>query len=138
MGGEALKELESADQVLGQKNNLAQEWVDVPEWGLRVRVQEMDGTARDAFEASIVNQEGKKVTQDLRNLRAKLVARSLVNKAGALVFSEQHIEDLGHRSSKALDRVFTVAQRVSGLTEKDMKELAGNSEPGQNGASTSV
>ena len=37
------------------------------------------------------------------------------------------VKALGKKSSLALNRVFEVAQRLNGLTERDMEELAGNS-----------
>lgn len=120
-----VKKIESADQILGQVR-LAQEWVDVPEWGGRVLVREMDAESRDAFENSLVKIEGNKTTRDLKNMRAKLAARSIVKEDGTLMFSEEQIAALGKVGARGLDRVVEVARKLSGLSEKDMEELAGN------------
>lgn len=50
---------------------------------------------------------------------------------------EADVKALGRKSALALNRVFEVAQRINGLTEEDMEELAGNLENGQSEDSTS-
>jgi hypothetical protein len=128
--------------ILSKKDILAAvdiktETVSVPEWGGEVLVQGMTGTQRDAFEASIVHLEGKKAAADLANIRAKLVALSVVDEEGDLLFDESDVEALGEKSAVALQRVFEVAQRLSGLTQADVEELAKNSGSALKGASTS-
>ena len=123
----------TADQIL-DANDSTTEIVTVPEWGGDVRVRTLTGKERDSFEASIVN--GK--TVNMVNVRAKLVARTACDDSGKRLFSDAQIELLGDRSAKALDRVFTVAQRLNGLTQQDVEELAKNSGAGQSDASTSA
>lgn len=92
------------------------ETVEVPEWGGSVLVSVMSGTARDAFEASLV--EGGKA--NVTNARAKLLAACLVDEKGALLFGPDDIEALGRKSATALDRVVRVAQKLNRLTEADL------------------
>lgn len=110
--------------------DLSTERVTVPEWGGDVLVRGLSGTERDAFEQDIVQlrREGKKTVKDmdLHNVRAKLVARSIVDEKGARLFEDGEIEALGQKSALALQRVFEVAQRLSGLTDEDVEELAKN------------
>lgn len=117
-------------QILGVAD-LEHEDVDVPEWGGTVRVQMLTGAERDAFEQEIVTRQGKKVQMNLANVRARLVALCLVDEEGQRVFGESDVKALGRKSALALNRVFEVAQRINGLTEQDMEELAGNSGSGQ-------
>lgn len=124
------------EQILGVAD-LGHEDVDVPEWGGSVRVGMLTGMERDAFEQEIVTRQGKKVQMNLANVRAKLVARCVVDEEGQLVFSEKDVTALGRKSALALNRVFAVAQRLNGLTEQDIEELAGNSGSVQSGSSTS-
>lgn len=102
------------------------ETVNVAEWGGEVLVATMSGAARDAFEQSLFETVGKDRKQNLANARAKLVARCLVDEKGERLFSDDDIKLLGGKSSKALDRVFEVAQRLNGLREGDVEELLGN------------
>ena len=95
------------------------------------------GAERDAFEQGLVTRQGKKVQMHLENVRARLVALCVVDGEGQRVFKEEDVKALGRKSALALNRVFEVAQRINGLTEKDMEELAGNSASGQSEDSTS-
>jgi hypothetical protein len=110
--------------------------VDVPEWGGKVRVRGLTGAERDAFEQSIMEQRGRDMSLNLRNIRAKLVALSVVDEQNNRIFSDADVKALGQKSAVALQRVFEVAQRLSGLRNEDVEELAKNSENGQSGDST--
>lgn len=118
------------DQILGTQD-LGFEDVDVPEWGGTVRVKMLTGTERDAFEQELVIRQGKKTQVNLTNIRARLVALCVADENGQRLFSQADVTELGKKSSLALNRVFAVAQRLNGLTEEDIEELAGNSGTGQ-------
>lgn len=109
--------------------------VTVPEWGGTVRVVGLTGIERDRMEASVVG-NGKKM--NLTNFRARLCALSIVDDQGERVFADADIGALGKKSAAALDRVFSVAQRLSGLSDEDVEDLAGESEPGLSENSTSA
>lgn len=126
----------SREQIL-EANDLTFEDVDVPEWGGAVRVMALTGWERDKFESAMVTGRGKNRTTNMDNLRAKMAAAALVDEAGARLFTESDVRVLGKKSAAALDRVFDVARRLSGLTQEDSEELAGNSEAAQSDSSTS-
>jgi len=113
------------DEIL-KLNDLPVEEVYVPEWDAWVRVRGLTGAERDAFEQSIVETRGKNTRMNLRNIRAKLVALCVVDEQGNRLFSDEDAELLGRKSAAALNRVFEVAQRLSGLRPEDVEELAGN------------
>lgn len=113
------------DQIL-QANDLPFEDVEVPEWGGKVRVRALTGAERDAFEASIVVRKGNRAELNPVNMRAKLVALTIVDENGNRIFSDSDIEALGRKSASALDRVFQVAQRLSGLRPEDLEEMTKN------------
>ena len=117
--------------------DLKTEDVEVPEWGGTVRVRGLTGTQRDAYQFSIVHIEGNKATSDLTNVSAKLVAASLIDEQGNLLFDEAEVNALGRKSAGALQRVFEVASRLSGLSKADIEMLAKNSGSGQSAASIS-
>lgn len=115
------------EQILDAQD-IQTEVVEVPEWGGSVKVQGMTGRDRDAFEAEIIERKGKDFSVNMRNIRAKLVSLSLVNGDGKRIFYEKDVAALGKKSALALDRVFTVAQELSGISTEDVEELAKNLE----------
>jgi hypothetical protein len=116
------------DEILG-RDDLPVEVVPVPEWGMDVRVRALSGAERDAYEASCMKKTGAKgaVEMTFENVRARLVARSVVDEAGARVFTDADVVALGGKNAAALNRLFEVAQRLSGLRGEDFEELLGNS-----------
>lgn len=114
--------------------------VEVPEWGGAVLVRGLSGAERDRFEDESLERRGKKATDvraNLANIRARLVALTLVDGDGKLLFTAGDIKALGNKSASALARVYDVAARLSGLTDEDVDELAGNfSEAGGEGSSS--
>jgi hypothetical protein len=99
--------------------------VPVPEWGAKaaVRLKVLSAAERDAFEASTVSMKGGKQKPNLANLRARLVARCLVDGNGNRVFESGDVARLGNKSSKALDRLFAKCQELNGFSDKDIEEL---------------
>lgn len=118
------------DEILNAPD-IKTEKVEVPEWGGEVLVRALSGAERDRFEASIISAHGKKTRRDLRNIRAKLVALCVVDEQGRKLFSEADIEALGKKNAAALDRVFSVAQRLSAVSEDDVDEMIENFGDGQ-------
>jgi len=101
---------------------LRTEDVPVPEWGGSVLVRELRGRERDEWEASLAVQRGKQMVPDVANMRAKLAARTIVDSDGEPVFTQQDVAALGELSAAALDRVFEVASRLSGLNPDAVEE----------------
>ena len=118
------------DQILTAQD-LAREPVAVAEWGGEVLVQALTGAERDAYEASLMQMRGNNPQWNFVNARAKLVARSCVDESGARIFSDDDVRALSKKSSAALQRVYDVAMRLSGLSSSDMEELTKNSQNGQ-------
>lgn len=100
--------------------------VDVPEWKGKVRVRGMTGAERDAWETALLEGRGDDKKKNERNVRATLVSLTVVDEQGQRLFTEADIAALGRKSVKALQRVYNVAQRLSRISEEDVKELAGN------------
>ena len=113
------------DAIL-QAKDLPSEDVEVKDWGGTVRVRALTGAERDAFEQSIVEQRGKNTRMNLQNMRAKLVALTVVDEDGNRLFTDADAAALGKKSAAALTKVFEVAQRLSGLRAEDVEELSGN------------
>lgn len=113
------------EQILGA-SDIQIKKVEIPEWNGFVFVKGMTAKERDDFEASIIRMNGKVRKVDMRDLRAKLVSKSICDKDGKLLFDEKDIKELGEKSASAVQRIFTVAQELSGLTDEDAEELLKN------------
>ncbi len=110
---------------------------DLPGYNGSMLVRGMTGRERDAFEISMTEQRGRGPgTPNLANLRAKLVARCVVDEDGNRVFTDADAVALGDKSGAAIIRLFAVASTLSGMGEDDMKEIARDFTPA-NGASSS-
>ena len=113
---------------------LRTEEVRVPEWAEPgtgsdvVLVRELRGRERDEWEASLAVQRGKTMVPDVANMRAKLAARTIVGEDGEPLFTQQDVAALGELSAAALDRVFDVASRLSGLNPDAVEEMGKASE----------
>jgi hypothetical protein len=115
------------DQIMARRETpLRTEKVAVPEWGGDVIVREMSGRERDAFEATFVDDKGRRRDDAMHNIRARLVAAVCVDDKGQTLFYPSDVELLADLSAAALDRVFTVARQLSGFTERDIDDLAKN------------
>ena len=100
--------------------------VSVPKWTdkpLFVRV--MSGIDRDLFEYQcFANRDKPEVMA--RNMRARVVALTLVDEAGERIFGDDDLAALGMKSSRELDIVYEAAAKLNGLRQSDIEELAGN------------
>lgn len=123
--------------VILSADDLGHEDLEVPEWGGTVRIRALTGAERDAYEASMQQQRGKNFVRNLANVRAKLVVRTVIGEDGERLFTDSEANALGRKSAAALDRIFEVAAKLSRLSEEDVEELAGKSESGPSGDSTS-
>ena len=146
------------EQTLATRSHRRTSIVDVPELGYSYILLELSGKERDAFEASLINRakNGSQQGINLQNLRAKLVARSVVNPEDfnieehngvaisatllpdhkpTRMFNEIEANDLGDISASALQRLFKAAQALSGISEDDVEEMVGDLKNDQNGVS---
>lgn len=122
----AVKKFLNKAEILA-KDDLKTEDVFVPEWDAWVKVRTLNASERDWFESSTVQRNGKKVTTNLQNIRARLCLLCLVGEDGQRLFEQEDEFPLGGKSAAALDRIFQVAQRLNGLRDEDVDELAKNS-----------
>lgn len=105
----------------------------IPGWGT-VRIKDLTAGERDKLEQSIVVERtetvnGKPVKkQVLRdNVRATFCAACIVGEDLRPLFTKQDIAQLGQKSARALDAIFTIIRKRNGISEDDVAELEGNS-----------
>lgn len=100
------------------------EIVPVPEWGGEVKIRGLSGTEVDDYEASILKMKRGKPDVTLKNATARLVAWTLVDESNSRLFpNEAEVAVLGRKSSRALQRCFDVASKLSGLREGDIEAM---------------
>jgi hypothetical protein len=133
--GQASRSFLGRDAILNA-SDVQQEDIYVPEWGTWVHVRGLSGRERDGFEAEMVDQRGKSRATNLRNIRARLVALSVVDDAGQRMFQHADIDALGEKSARALDRIFGKAMELSGLRQQDVEEMAENFDETPGGGSS--
>ena len=106
------------------------EIVSVPEWGGSVLVKSLTGQQRDKFEASMIEQRRGTSERKLNidNARARFCSLVMVDENHNLLFKPGDVTALGNKSANALERVYEIGLRLSGMTPDDMEELEGNSE----------
>jgi hypothetical protein len=103
------------DQMLWAKDLTIKE-VKVPEWGGEVYVRMMDGDQRDKFEAD-------QIANPHSNVRARLVAATVCDSAGNLLFTDADIPVISKKAGAALDRIFAASAKHSRITPADIDEL---------------
>lgn len=107
--------------------DMQSEDVDVPEWGGTVRVSVMTGEARDQWDQGLVTVDAKgKAKANMGNIRARLVALTVVDETGQRLFTAEDVAELGRKNGAALNRVFEAAQRLNLLRAQDVEQAKGN------------
>jgi hypothetical protein len=129
----------SRDDLLGKArtSGLPRERIQVPEFDCELLAQGMSGAQRDEWERSLlVIRRGSVQDRNLNNVRARLVVRCLIHDDGSRVFTDADAEMVGAWRVDVLNRIWTVCQRLCGVSDQDADELgrasakaAGNDSP---------
>lgn len=125
------------DQIFAA-DDLPHEDVEVPEWGVTVRVRGMTGSDRDAYEARAVavKRGGQDVELRLQDFRSKLLVKCLYDPdTNERIFTEAEASKLGAKSGQVIERLFEIAGRLSGMADDAVEAARGNSVGGQSGSS---
>lgn len=109
-----------------ERDDILVEDVYVKEWGGTVRVRTLTARERDLWEDSRTTRKGADVTVDMTDFRASLVVRSVVDGDGERLFEDDDLEAIGAKSGAAIDKLWDVAARLSGISKEDEEELSGN------------
>lgn len=121
--------LDKAALLKAASQSLPIEKVDVPELGGFVYVRGMSGTERDGWETSLIVRKGKNQSINTENVRAKLLVRVLCDESGTRLFDNGDAVALGGLRVDVLTSLYEVAQRLSGVSDKDVDELGKASAP---------
>lgn len=112
----------SKSEILECKD-IESEVVPVPEWGGDVTVKGLSLAEKDEWTDSILV-DGK---ASMVGATARLCALCITDEDGGRMFSSNDIVALGAKSASALDRIFQVAQRLSGIGQEEIEETVKNS-----------
>jgi len=133
----------SRDDIL-KADDLRDDYVDVPEWGGRVRVRAMTGAERQEFDEALMRVSQKpgddSATIDFHahRLRLKLCSLVMIDAQGARMFpAPQDLALLAGKSAAALQRVYGRASELSGLSRAAVEEAVKNSDAAPDGDSLS-
>lgn len=127
------EQIQAAVEAAKQKPII--ESLEVPELGGTVYLKGLSGKQRDVWEQWIVVGEGK--NRHLRNVRGKLLARTMCDEAGKRLFEDVDSEWIGDLPGSVISPLYDIAARLSGLSEKIKTDLEKFSEAEGTGASSS-
>lgn len=105
--------------------DLPTERVPVPELkaGGELLIQGLSGRDRDKFEADSMGGKGRNREVNMRNIRARLLVRTLINEDRTMMFGDRDQEFVGRWRGDVVDRLFSVAQTLSGMSQEDIDAL---------------
>ncbi len=117
----------TADDIRGE-DDLPREKVLTPEWKScpAVWVRTVTTAERDQFDDGTLVKRGRNREANLVDLRVRLVILAACDEAGKPIFDETAKTWLGTKSSKVIDRIFGVAQRLCGMTAEDVENAVKN------------
>lgn len=101
------------------------EKVDLPEFGEGQHIFVSGMTAKERNEFDKQFQTGKRGA-DLSEVREKLVVAAACDENGNRLFTWEDVQALGTQSAHVVERIVNAAQRVCGMSNDDVEDLAGN------------
>jgi hypothetical protein len=116
----------SKDDLLKADDNAPEEvdLSDLPGYHGSVLIRGMTGKERDAFETSVMRLgSGGRREVDTVNFRARLVARCAIDDDGNRLLTDADAAALGDKSAAAINRMWAVATRLSGMSDEEQEEL---------------
>ena len=104
------------DAIIGARD-FKVERVDVLEWGGEVCLRPLSCREVEQFQDELAQRRRDENHFELADLRAHLLARTMCDEAGALLFEANHedIKALGKKSHAVMDRLFALARKISGI-----------------------
>ncbi len=100
------------------------EVVDVPQWGVQLRIRELSGIARAEIKSlwlGVIGENGKP-TGTPRDIAALTVVHGIVDDAGNAVFTAADVGALLQKNGDAIERIYMAINRISGLGEEPKED----------------
>lgn len=106
-------------------DDLTVEIVDVESWGGKVGVKALTAVEREELRKDIGDDPTAEV--DIIKVQMKMLSLTLVDENHERLFTtNEDIEWLKNKSASELDKLFKIAQTLSGLGEKSTEEIEKN------------
>lgn len=122
----------TAEQILSTKLNT--NIIDIPRLGGKVRIQELTGSQR--AELDIVAAESKNRKEAYKEVKAWVVAMTVIDEQGNRIFSDSQIEAIKSLPSTVQDKINDEVDILSGLKEEDIKKTAKKSSASRDGTNS--
>jgi hypothetical protein len=118
-------------------SDIETEIVQVPEWGGEVMVYGLTNGEKDEFENSLVSKDSEtgERTVNMKYASARLCSMCVRDEDGNNIFAPSDVVALSKKSGKAVERIYDVAERLSGLGTGAVEEMVKNSEKTPTGGS---
>jgi len=113
-------------QQIQQANDLKKKQVDVPEWGVKITLQEMTGFQRAEFEQEVSKLTDSGDSKDTVRMMALVIVCSAVSDDGSPAFTHNDIDVLAGKSLSVITALSQEAMKLASMTEDDIEELQGN------------
>lgn len=101
--------------------------VPVPELGGSVFVKGMTAKDRSRFETQFQLSSGKSNTRKMKEIRERLVIACLCDEEGVLLLQDSDVDAVGSQPAAVIERIVEAAQKVCGMSNDDVEDLAKNS-----------
>lgn len=108
-----METLQSAREILDQRDRRVERFF-IPEWNKHVYLRTITANERDAFEAAMLNEEGRLSPGSLVGQRARFAAMVLCDEHGNRLFTrEDDIRALQDKNAAALDRILDAGRAMN-------------------------
>lgn len=91
--------------------------------GGKVRIKAMSACEKDLFEQRWLELKERCGNEEIPNIRAFFVIHHVVDENDKPMFDLDDLEAIGNLPGLEIDKLFTAAQRLSGLSDDDESEL---------------
>lgn len=114
----------TAEEILSKKDRGTKK-VYVEKWGGHVLLRALSSDERDEWEWFV--HEMKTKLNTVRGMRARLVAKSMINEDGTTVLTtDRQAKELGTHNAEIVDMLYDECVELSGLSKAAIEVQAGN------------
>lgn len=108
-------------------DDMRKEPVVVPEWGdLTVYIRVMSGDERERLR-EMFHESNTKEIADQTKMQLAMIASTLCDETGTLIYSMDDLGELGKKNSLVLDQLSEASRRINGLGSEDVEAAKKNS-----------
>lgn len=126
-------------QQIKEKDDLALEKVDVPEWGGHVFIRRLTSLEAGALMVAAGKMQEAKDEREQGKFHILMAAKTICDESGAAMFDDDEgREILAGKSQIAIGRLARVSMKLNPLTDKNVDDAVKNSEEAPAASSTAL